>query len=280
MNCIQLFNRQAKRIPHSPALWVPGRGAITFGELRELASQAQRLLHGKGLRPGDAVLILDGLGPRLFAAVIAILALGGQVIFVEPWMSLPNLNYAIGKAQPKIFLTNLFGRLWGLRASSIRAIPCWTGMQKIRNTNPLRSLHVESVDGNLPGIITFTSGTTGRPKGVVRSQRYLIDQHVVIEKHLEVTQLHGPDLTIFGNLVLSNLASGRCSLLIPPNWKSKVLAGLDTLPITLKPSSLTCGPAFLMKLMDCAHCHTLQSIHVGGALTDCWILEKGFELWP
>ena len=46
------------------------------------------------------------------------------------------------------------------------------------------------------------------------------------------------------------------------------------------PESLTAGPAFLLQLMQNARVRSLKSIHVGGALTDRWIFEKGFEMWP
>ena len=51
-------------------------------------------------------------------------------------------------------------------------------------------------------------------------------------------------------------------------------------PAELQPETLNCGPAFLLRLFDSAKLSGLKSIHVGGALTDCWIFERGFQHWP
>ena len=141
-------------------------------------------------------------------------------------------------------------------------------------------LEVESVAAETPAILTFTSGTTGQPKGVVRSHQFLVDQHRVLEKSLDYPLYPGPDLCIFANFTLANLASGRTTLLIPPKWSKRTLSGLDGLPSALRPETLTCGPAFLLALMRHARVPSLKSIHVGGALTYCWICEEGFAHWP
>jgi acyl-coenzyme A synthetase/AMP-(fatty) acid ligase len=280
MNGIKLFVRHAKASPQRTALWMPDSRHTSFGELMEMACKVQGNLIKQGIEAGDAVLVFDTLGPRLFSSILAIVGLGCHAIFAEPWMPLPDLNYTIATAKPKFFLTNFFGRLWALRVAAIRAIPHWIGFGNIQSVWPSSSLHIESISPNDPAIITFTSGTTGTPKGVVRTQQFLVDQQEIISKTLYNTPYHGPDLCVFANYALTNLLSGRCTLLIPPNWNKKMLSSLDDLPINLQPDTLTCGPAFLMQLMKQAHLPTLQSIHVGGALTDCWIFEKAFQHWP
>lgn len=286
MNCIELFQKRVAERPKQMALFIPGpRGpeTATFGELQNLASQAQSLLIANGARPGDAVLLLDGLGVRLYAAISALLSLGCSIILVEPWMPVAKIQKMIELAKPKFFLSNNLGFLWGARVSAIRKIPRWLRVNQFAGQKKLSkngTLVLEDVSAQTPGIITFTSGTTGDPKGVVRTQGYLMKQHEVLAEHLQADQYPGPDLCIFANFVLSNLGSGRGTVVIPPTWAPKLLQSIDDLPRAYQPMTLTTGPAFLLQLMKHTHAKSLKSVHVGGALTDCAIFEKAFAHWP
>jgi len=278
VNCTALFLKHAHDAPDRMAVWLPSRRATTFGELRGLAARAQNLCRRHGLGPGDSVLLVDELGPRLYATVSGVLALGASVILVEPWMPVEKINRVISLVKPRLFLTGWLGRVWGLRVSSVRAIPRWVSVTEVASESA-GELQVESVAPETPGIVTFTSGTTGNPKGVVRSQDYLVQQHEVISRRLGLEDHSGPDLTIFANFALANLASGRGSVIIPSSWKASHLRALDSLPAILRPESMTCGPAFLERLMAASRVSSLKSIHVGGALTDLSVFEKAFQHW-
>lgn len=280
MNCIELFERRVRDVPARAALWLPDADVVSFAELTTLAARAQKLLRRANVGPGDAVLVFDTLGPRLYAAILGALALGVTVVFVEPWMPVERVNHVVEAVKPKAFATGWLGKLWGLRASGVRAIPSWVSLGGVASESSDGGIQLESVTPDTPGIITFTSGTTGKPKGVVRTQGYLVEQHRVLAKNLHLEQFEGPDLCIFANFVLANLASGRTSVVIPPKWPAKVLARLGDMPAGLAPETMTAGPAFLLALMKQEKRPPLRSIHLGGALTDCWIHERALELWP
>ena len=280
MNCVELFLSQAKENPEQMALWLPDSGTTSYGELEQFAERAQKLCLGHALKPGDSVLLVDALGPRLYAAVIGVLALGCSVVLVEPWLAVKKINHVLNIVKPKIFLTSFLGKLWGLRVPAIRSISKWVNIGAIHHETLSRGLQVESVSEDTHGIITFTSGTSGNPKGIVRSQGYLVNQFNILSKTLGLDQFRGPDLCIFANFVLVNLASGRGSIILPPKWKNSIFAAIDSFPRGLRPETLACGPAFLLRLMKSARVESLKSIHVGGALSDCWIFEEGFKHWP
>ena len=282
MNCIDLFVHFAKNDPDRPALWMPSGVVITFGELQKAAAEMQHKYLSEGIKKGDGVLLFAPISPRLYAAIIAILALGCHVVLVEPWMPLPLLNRALSLVKPKLFLTNLIGRAWGLRAQEVRSIPRWCGWgsENIKNTQTGCPLTVEDVPPETIGIITFTTGTTGSPKGVVRTHEFLVCQHQVISNLLNSGNDSGADLCVFANFALTNLASGRCSLLVPSKWDHSFFEKLSRLPAALTPVSATCGPAFLKKLIEFSAILPLKSIHIGGALTDCDLFEQGFSRFP
>ena len=284
MNCVQLALEHVADSPHRPAIWLPGASGsasqATFSELFSLASAMQRSLRTSGVKAGDVVLVADRLSVRFYAAVFAILGLGATVALIEPWMAAGRIERAAHAVKPRFFLGSWAGRLWGLRYRAVRRIPHKLNMRTLTQQVSGLEFIVEDVDEQAAGIITFTSGTTGDPKGVVRTQGALVRQLQVLRRSLNAADLAGPDLCIFANFVLANLACGRTSLLLPDPWKAARLRQIDQLPASLQPDSLTCGPAFLLTMMQHARIPTLKSVHVGGALTDCWIFEKAFARWP
>lgn len=283
MNCVQLALDHVAQSPDRPAIWLPGpaRGkTATFAELFALACALQRSLVASGVKSGDFVLLQDRLSVRLYAAVFAILGLGATVVLIEPWMPAGHIEQAARSAAPKFFVSGWLGRLWGIRHPAIRAIPHKLNIGRLLQQANGWKFVVEDVDPDQPGTVSFTSGTTGPPKGVVRTQGGLLRQRQVLGRALNAAELSGADLCIFANFVLANLASGRPSLLLPDPWKPRLLRQLDRLPPALQPHSLTCGPAFLSELMRHATLPRLKSLHVGGALTDCHTLERAFERWP
>ena len=283
MNCVQLTLDHVAESPNRPAIWFPGASAgsvTTFAELFTLANAMQHALVAGGVQSGDLILVQDRLSVRLYAAVFAILAIGATVVLIEPWMPAGHIEHATRAVAPKFFVSGWLGKLWGLRYRAIRSIPHKLSIRSLTQQTSRWKFVVEDTDADSPAIITFTSGTTGAPKGVVRTQGALLQQHQVLGRSLKTAELAGTDLCIFANFVLANLASGRPSLVLPNPWKHRLLRQIDRLPPSLQPESLTCGPAFLLELMQHATLPSLKSVHVGGALTDCRIFERAFERWP
>ena len=120
MNWVSRHLEAMRDHPRRAALWTPATGTTTLGELAELTARAQRVLRDSGLASGDPVLLLDLPGPRLYAAVLAILALGASIVFVEPWMPPAKIDHVLRLVTPKLFVAPTLGKMWGLRVPSIR----------------------------------------------------------------------------------------------------------------------------------------------------------------
>ena len=281
MNCTDLFFKQAKEGPNKIALFDFKGNQTTFGELSQMASLAQVQLRQYGMQPGDTILLQEFPGPKLYSLVIAILSLGATAILVEPWMPIKNIEKVISATKPKIFFSGFVGKMWGFRVRGIRKIPKWLGHSLFKQSlGPKNELKVENVEENTPGIITFTTGTTGDPKGVVRHQGYLLHQHRILTKALHTDKHDGVDLCVFANFVFLNLASGRPSLIMPFKWSLKNFKKIDDLPKDLKPETVTSGPCFLMHLLKFCDLSNLKGAHIGGALTDTWIFDEALKKWP
>ncbi len=281
MNSVQEVVQHFRSQPKKLALWTIQEGEISFGELGEQIGRAQAALRSHGVQAGDSVLILEFPGPRLFASVIAVLGLGASCILVEPWMPISHIDHVVKKVKPKVFIANTFGRLWGVRVPSIRAIPHWTsGAKLLHGTGTLSGgVHAESIDAGMPAMIAFSSGTSGKPKGVVRSHGYLVDTHHILTSEAKDDQFPEPDLAVFPNIGLFHITTGRGALLVPHSWSARGLKKVAAAASKYRPATLSCGPAFLLKLFEQPGFESLRTLYVGGALTDCWIFEKAFERW-
>ncbi len=281
LNAVHRIDQQLKTAGSKPALVFPKGQSFTslsFADCRELAARVQTALVAKGLQEGQSVLIAIELSPLLYASIIACARLGLTVTLVEPWMPLARIEQAVGLLQPKAFLAGPIGRLWGLRVAAIRKIPHWLHAREL-SIAAAQEEQCVAVDGELPCIITFTSGSTGVPKGVVRSHAYLGRQQEVVSRSLQTSAL-GPDLVIFANMALENLAHGRCSVIVPSRWPIKALRSIDQLPSELSPQSLVGGPSFLRLALNHLRLPQLKAFFIGGALSDCALFESALSRWP
>ncbi len=268
--------------PNRPALIFPRRAVMSFGELERESKRYQLALKSLGIGKGETILLGEAPCPELYAFVLAALAQGTAVAVIEPWMPLSKIESVVEGLRPRLFLTGLLGRAWGIRSRAIRNIPSWMSLSGLRREAEMKpadiagSLDVKSLAADHLGLVAFTSGTTGLPKGVPRRHEYLIHQHRVLKEALHHEHHEKPELTIFTNFVFANLASARGSVVIPSSWKAQDLRWASELQGELAPETGTMGPAFLRRLVVESGFQNLRSLHVGGALTDTAIFESAF----
>jgi olefin beta-lactone synthetase len=266
------------------ALWTMRHGPLSFAELGRMAASAQALGRDAGLKAGDCALVLAKPGPRLFATVLALIGLGVTVVFVEPWMPVERIDRAVTLAAPKAFFGSTMAQIWGLRARALRRIPKWINIRQVGRRRARSEFAAVDVNGEQAAVITFTSGTTGAPKGIVRTNQYMWDMHDIFGGFINDGGFETPDLCLFPNVALLQLGTGRGAVLVPEDWSSRALESIDALPKPMRPETLTCGPAFLLTMLrhrgGAGLLPGLQLINVGGALTDNWIFEETFKHRP
>lgn len=279
MNCIDLFAEKSLEMKDQMAFVSPFGASYTFSELRERVVRVQSSLLELGLKKNDSVLIAIDISIDLYATIIAVMGLGGTIVLVEPWMPIKKISEVIKLVGPKVFVSSMIGNLWGIRVSEIRQIPHWVTPGKLLNGKKI-DLICESVDEKTPGVITFTSGTSGAPKGVVREQGYLLRQFDVLKNSLHFDDYQGSDLCIFANWTLLNLAQGKPTVFFPSKWSKKNFDWLQGAAKKYNIETLSSGPAFAKTLNEHVRLDTLKDIHVGGALIPCSLFENIFESYP
>ena len=277
-----MFNHKALEHPSKMAIAGIEHGENSFQDIVSISAKTQKAMLNLGIKSGDSVLLALTPSPLLFGIISGLMGIGVRIIFIEPWLGLDRIQHILLMTTPKAFISGKIGKFWGIRSKAIRSIPHWVSPSDILNQLSPGKFKIENLPSDHHAFIVFSSGTMGAPKGVVRTHQYMQD---IFETFIAVEpeNLPNPDLIIFPNVALFHLATGRGSIIVPTRWREKKLKSTLELCQKYKPQTITTGPAFLKTLMDLSLLKELKSLErivVGGALTDCWILEKLFSDLP
>ncbi len=248
--------------PGAPAL-IEGSGArervTSFAELDLRARRVAALLRARGVGAGDAVLFFEAPSVELYAALVAVFRLGATAMFVETSAGRTVLESACAMLPPRALVASRRAHLLRLVSPALRRIPVKL-VTRGRVPGAVRLGAAEAmapdgelapVDGDTPALLTFTSGTTGRPKGAVRTHAVLRAQ---LDALSDVAARAGDrELVSLPIVVLLNLASGAETVL--PDADLRRPGAIDPAPVLAQVARhgvtrITASPAFLERLVD------------------------------
>ncbi len=160
--------------PDKPAIVFEGGAPLTYAALHEQTDAAASLLSRRfGIHHGDRIAFLGFNHPSMLVLLFACARLGAILVPLNWRLTAPELSYIVSNCSPKALFhddehTELAGTINGREASLSRQpvsiLVAGSGGQDYEAGGAL--------DDSL--LIVYTSGTTGRPKGAVLSQRALL----------------------------------------------------------------------------------------------------------
>lgn len=211
MSILAAFDAQAFSRWDQPAIIDRLGRKASFADLHFRAGFLADAWARRGIGPGDRVLIAMGVTPDLYAALAALWRLGAVAVLPEPAMGLKGVRTALAAAEVKAWIGA--GPLRALpllvpRLLTVKRLSLADGM--LRGTEP----SPEWPDDH-PALMSFTSGSTGRAKAILRSHGFLAAQNRAVAPLL-ASDRPEVDLVAFPVFVLANLGSGVTSVL--PNW--------------------------------------------------------------
>jgi acyl-CoA synthetase (AMP-forming)/AMP-acid ligase II len=159
MNLDVLARHVATRGTH-PFLRHEGR-SVSYAEFDRLANRAGHALRSLGVARGDRVTLALGNSVDYVVAAFGVLKVGAILNPVNPGLGLEELRYILGHAEPRLVVTDATSDT-RLRELGARTIGADTLAARGPETAPDAGLGADDVS-----TLLYTSGTTGRPKGVV-----------------------------------------------------------------------------------------------------------------
>ena len=166
------------------------------------------------------MVLLHRMSFELYAALIAVFRLGLVAVVPDPSASRVHLAAALEALPLTGFIGGRKAHLLRVLHPSLRAsrwavsldgwLPTARSWRASRGLAPYTQ--VVDVGADAPALITFTSGSTSTPKVAVRSHGFLLAQHDVLERALQL-QPGDVDLSTLPVFVLANLASGVTSVI-------------------------------------------------------------------
>lgn len=157
------FQEQVERTPDAVALQDEDGRTVTYRELNEHANRLAHHLRERGAGPGSRIGIFLQRGIPLVVAIYAAAKTGATYVPLDADLPDQRIALMLADSTPRHVLTDpaCRGRIpdgaWEIH--DVRAEQAWSGCPA---TNPL-----DERIGSEPVHILYTSGTTGRPKGVV-----------------------------------------------------------------------------------------------------------------
>jgi acetyl-CoA synthetase/medium-chain acyl-CoA synthetase len=167
-----VVERWAQLRPHDLALWcVDEAGAemcFTFAELADRVRRASAHFHKAGIHRGDRVLVMLPRVPMWWIGMLGLIRLGAVPIPATTLLTMKDVAYRIEAAEITAIVTDAGGgsKVGDFRGAVILDQELEGGLARADS-----SFEPEPTRADEPGLIYFTSGTTGPPKMVLHTQQ-------------------------------------------------------------------------------------------------------------
>ncbi|MBD3246682.1 MAG: AMP-binding protein [Candidatus Omnitrophica bacterium] len=234
-NVISFFDFHAAQCPERTALqWVPqetlkswdgsqplAHELISYGEMScRIRAIAAGLAH-TGIRAGDRVIVFLPLSLEMYMSMFAVQRIGAIAVFLDSWARRDHLRVCADVVEPKAMISferafQLSGEVAPLAEMPLKIV---AGPHQAEYNARLEALvsgpaenNITPVEGNDTALITFTTGSSGVPKGANRTHRFLAAQHRALDKVIPY-RIHDRDFPVFPIFSLNNFAGGVTTVL-------------------------------------------------------------------
>ncbi len=246
------FLEAVERWPGAVSLEVQrsaGRERYTYAQIRRMAEAVAARLMENGIARGDRCALLAGNGPRWVATFLGVLAAGGVVVPLDTSFAAGQIAILLRASGSAVLLTDarqlpnarcavegmevglaLLERVQGSGVTDLEtAFVADTGQRPGATAASVGLDHFTpvEVDAGELAAISYTSGTTSDPKGVMLTHANMRAQTQAILRVFDI----GPRDSILGILPLFHVLALMTNLMLPMASGARVLF-LETLNTT------------------------------------------------
>jgi acyl-CoA synthetase (AMP-forming)/AMP-acid ligase II len=288
MNLITIFEQKVATQPSTHALLgFEGKSIASYSYevLDSKVNAMAKALQFNGIKAGDKVVLFTPARLDLFVLLLAVFKLGAVCVFIDPSFSGRQIYQCISDAGADYVIAcpEAFFLFWLFPPAACRVL---NAAELIKFSHTMRTesgstLATAWVADEAPALMTFTSGSSGRAKCLIRSHGFLMMQSHVLTVNLARAG-RCLELTTLPIFVLNNLALGVPSFLAETRQPPK--RTIDALK-KCKVSSILCAPDFLGELSsELKRTQTilpfLEEVTVGGGPVFPAILEQAHQVFP
>lgn len=187
----------------------------TYGEVIRTAVHVDSWLTSNGFAEGDSVTFAPTNGPLPLAVYLGTFLSGRAVHVIDPFRGKQDIDEMMAATSADRILTDapsLANRFKSIRLPGLDPAPVSKGctLEALSSASPTD-----------PFLTTFTSGTTGKPKGVVHSFENLVRASIRFGDRFGF----GPDDTFYHTLPMGYMAGILNALILPMMHGSTVAIG-------------------------------------------------------
>jgi len=190
----EMLAKNAELYPNKTVL-IDGKVKLSFKKLKNYTDSIATYLLDYGIKPKDRVGIFMDNCWEYVAIIFAISKVGGVVVPINTFLKSSELSYILKDADINLIFAN--DSLREIIKGSIAVISCgqvvWIG-DNVKGTrfSNLLSLESKEVEAKVElddiAVIFYTSGTTGKPKGAMLSNRNVLANSDFIKEHLKLNK--------------------------------------------------------------------------------------------
>ncbi len=190
--------------------------SVKVAELDHLVSVIATGFQNLGLKKGDRAIIFIPMSLYMYAAMFAVQRLGAIAVFLDSWARRDQLGKSAEVVAPKMIVSveKAFQYLSEVKEINDIEVKVVAGEHSGDYNASLEKLMSETtktspvaVEKEHTALVTFTTGSSGTPKGADRGHRFLAAQHYALNRHLPYKD-DDVDLPVFPIFSLNNLAAG------------------------------------------------------------------------
>ena len=174
-----VFDFWGDTTPDQCALWcVCGKTGnshrYSFRELSRLSRRAAGFFRASGIQRGDRVLVMLPRVPEWWVSLLGLIRLGAVPVPATLQLTMRDVEYRVRAAQISAVITCEEGvakvdGFDGIRILASGSQPGWLDLDRALQEEP-DEFSTEKSGSHDPGMIYFTSATTGEPKMVLHTQ--------------------------------------------------------------------------------------------------------------
>ncbi|MEU9885449.1 amino acid adenylation domain-containing protein [Sphaerisporangium sp. NPDC051011] len=274
--CIhELFTERARIAPDDPAVSC-GSETLTFAALETRANRLAHHLVRLGVRREVLVGVCVERGVDAVVALLAVLKAGGAFVPLDPAYPAEWLALMLGDANAPVVITQeaLLDRVAGHQAVAV----CVDRDRATLDDLPATPPEVAATPDDL-AYVAYTSGTTGRPKGVMVAHRHVHHMVRAWDARYGLTALKARALSVsslsvdlfFGDFLLSALFGGEM-VICPPEAMAD--------PVAIADLMLETGTELMVTVPVLARALAAEFTWRGIRPKTLRVLMVGSEGWP